>query len=204
MNKNIVICTSPRSGSQWLSECIRLGGLGKCAEWMAEDIVNGRKHPTLNFPLVLHGWLAARASKYINWNNVTVVYLRRLDIDAQAVSWFRAIIGKRWNSDFPEDSLSFEHYNFHRIMELRSSILEYRSVWQLLFKKHNIKPIKVSYERLAGNWFEMVNLIERLGGKIDPNGPSPHQKIQRDNLNRKWLERFRQEVKAGYRIEIPV
>lgn len=199
--KPIVICTSPRSGSQWLSECIYLGGLGHASEWLANGLLNSIQ-PEIRFPLVIQSWHSSRALRIVNLCDKKVVWLRRIDIDAQAISLFRAQVGGAYNSNNNERLVQNSDYNFNRILELRNTMQEWNCKWTMIFRSLGIKPIKVSYERLASNGLEMVRLIDRLGGKIDPSGPSPHLKIQRDDLSRRWLDRFRRERREGKRITI--
>ena len=122
---------------------------------------------------------------------LTFVYLRREDIAAQAVSWYRAEQTGYWQQG---DVIAQEpHQDIARMRLLMETIGKHNAAWQAWFDAQGVEPHAVTYEQLVG---DRRRVIQDIAAKLDVELPSnwrpqsPHRK-QADELNLAWADALR-------------
>ncbi len=148
-------------------------------------------------------WLDFAYFKDRVWNmfpNLKIMYLNRLDIEAQAVSLHKAVVSGDWH-DAPmikrPPNLSEEELNnrfdlvsiCHKIFELEK---EKRS-WEDYFFAKQARPLRMNYENFQLELGRSVEIIADYIGcpDIDSSSVNSDFKLISDKVNADWLIKVR-------------
>ncbi len=131
--------------------------------------------------------------------NLRIVFVRRRDKLAQAVSLWKAIQTQRWRNEAEgEEEQPALNYDYDALKYLVSELHRWDARWEDWFYATGREPIRVIYEEFAENRASTVGrLLDSLG--IDPpekDGDRP-MKRQSDEISRDWVTRFRDDDNAG-------
>ncbi|MGQ5262720.1 Stf0 family sulfotransferase [Micromonospora sp. ZYX-F-536] len=133
------------------------------------------------------------------------VFLRRDDVLAQAVSWLRAEQTARWfiggNGEIGGDAGNGQAPRFDAdgITHLIETIREHNAAWESWFATWEIQPLVLRYEELDTDMVAATRRVLDFLGLHLPEGSTivaRHQR-QADELNRQWVQRYREEVTDG-------
>ena len=171
--KAYAVCTTPRTGSDYLCELLTDAQLGKPDEFLNPKY---RKWGDLEFDNAYElAKIAARFDVFgikLHWShrhvenpivldfdqlheNMRWIYLYRRDTDSQARSWITALERDEWNGtsqpyvDAPE----------WRVELFKDVILQRSQEWQSWFRRKRIRPLRVEFERLIDdpdNWVRRI------------------------------------------------
>ncbi len=119
------------------------------------------------------------------------VYLRRVDVVAQAVSWARAEQTGYWQQG---DAVGVEpRLDLGQVDDLLRVIRDHNDAWRAWFAVQEVEPLEVTYERLIGDPARTVRgLLDGLGlvAPTDWRPRSIHVR-QADEVNQEWMREFR-------------
>lgn len=128
--------------------------------------------------------------------NLRLIFVRRRDKVAQAVSLWKAIQTQQWRGvtentgDEPE-----VEYDFRALSHLVDELHRWDARWEDWFHLTGREPVRVIYEDFAQSRAATVGrVLDELG--IDPPEPEHEQgpmKRQADDLSKDWVQRFREE-----------
>ncbi|HKY13586.1 MAG TPA: Stf0 family sulfotransferase [Microthrixaceae bacterium] len=125
-----------------------------------------------------------------------IVFVRRRDKVAQAVSLWKAIQTQQWRNELgPSENPHLAEYDYRAIKHLVSQLHLWDSRWEDWFHATGREPIRVIYEEFVASRAATVGrVLDALG--IDPPEPDhQHGPMTRqfDDLSRDWVARFRDE-----------
>jgi trehalose 2-sulfotransferase len=214
------ICTSPRSGSNFL--CQHLSGTGLLGHPLEYFNWGGRRYfddpdypkdiadqvgkiltmgatPNGIYGLKLfahqHDWISGE----VNWvdalPNLHFVLLTRRDLLGQAISWARALQTGQYRSSQPMAQKPV--FDAGLIQSQLDALVRERARWEMFFARTGIEPLRLEYETIIEDPCHAVRQVAELMG-VDalPNlGPGKvlTVELQRDALNLEWADRFRAE-----------
>ena len=129
------------------------------------------------------------------------VFLRRVDVVAQAVSWLRAEQTGTWyiggNGEIGGSAGTGEAPSFDagRIGQLIQMIGEHNAAWEAWFASAGVQPHRVSFEELGADMAGVtLGILDSLGlGVPDGRVVVPRHERQADGLSAQWIERYRLE-----------
>jgi trehalose 2-sulfotransferase len=125
------------------------------------------------------------------------VWLRRLDVIGQAVSWSRADQTGYWHQG---DTVSGEPtLDLERLRERHATIEAHNQEWADWFDRHGVAPLAVTYEELVGDRSAVVDRIAAQLGVTLPEGrqPASAHRRQADQLNAAWAAALRSDLESG-------
>jgi LPS sulfotransferase NodH len=128
-----------------------------------------------------------------------LVYLRRGDVLAQAVSWLRAEQTDVWfQADRHEQAQPEQepHFDPGRIRELVQLIGEHNAAWREWFASAGVRPHPVKYEHLDADPAGVTRgILDFLGLDLPPGREilARHRRLA-DELNAEWIERYLAEA----------
>jgi LPS sulfotransferase NodH len=135
-----------------------------------------------------------------------LVYLRRGDVVAQAVSLLRAEQTEVWHDTVGPDTAGENQepvreprFDFGRIEELIREIEEDNLAWQRWFGSVGIRPHRVRYEELEVDPVEMtLGVLGFLGLELAPGRQVVvrHQRLA-DEINAQWIDSYRRRKQDG-------
>jgi len=125
-----------------------------------------------------------------------IVFVRRRNKVAQAVSLWKAIQTQQWrNEDEPSRGDPSAEYHYPALKHLVNELHLWDARWEDWFHATGREPIRVIYEEFVDSRAATVGrVLDELG--IDPRQPEGHlgpMKRQADNLSHDWVSRFRQD-----------
>lgn len=214
MADKILILSTPRTGSNLLCECLTQTGLIGHVDGFMVGYGDGiARNYAENVDLYYHGHCAegdnqgAFATK-IMWDYIDhmadrvkyktvydvffsqfthVVWLHRIDIVAQAVSWYMAINSGKWTS-LNEQKRPYPDYNFDYIAWFVGKIISYNERTRYFIESSGLEfRAKISYEDIAGN------ILGAVQGVLNDNRSftfNPTLKRQNNPLKAEFIERF--------------
>jgi LPS sulfotransferase NodH len=122
---------------------------------------------------------------------LTFVHLRREDLAAQAVSWYRAEQTGYWQQG---DVITQEaRQDIAQMRLLMETVQKHNAAWQAWFDAQGVEPHTVTYEQLLDNRRRVIQGIAAKLAVELPSGwrpRSPHRK-QAGELNRAWADALR-------------
>ncbi len=134
----------------------------------------------------------------LRFANLAVLYLRRADSVAQAVSYAIAMQTRQWTSLDPEP-VQPPSYDFEKIHQAMRHLAWQNAGWKAWMRKENIQPIKLYYEDLVADPQRVVEtILQRLGRTPDPacRIDLPSLVRQSDGTDAEWIARFRHDAAA--------
>jgi LPS sulfotransferase NodH len=122
-----------------------------------------------------------------------VIYLTRNDIDAQAVSYSKAIQGMAWFADVAQQKAAV--YSYNHIVECKNILRRQMDDWEYIFDLTGTSVLRVAYEDILKNKESVVaTVVRHITGSTDVRTlPIPRLEVQRDNLSRQWTQLFAEE-----------
>lgn len=218
---NYVICTHPRSGSNYLCELLTSTSLmGSPAEYFHEG--NLQKHGlTSHNPEHLRDRYRHVVENTASANGVigiklfifdlpnvhsaglleklrdySFVFLQRRDKLAQAISIRRALESGKMTSEH-SSSLAPVDYDYDDIKLRIVRAIKAEQDWQAFFRDNAITPVLCLYEELAASPQVMVDRIARSIGLSSGAPINPDKlwlRVQRDATSLGWRDRFLAEA----------
>jgi len=215
LRAGILVCTSPRSGSNHLAGLMASAGLGNPLEWFGgRRLLELPGYPRDPRAQLLHALTEGRSStgvyaiklfasqftqlaKKVNLPaslpNLSYVRLTRDDLLGQAISWARA----RQTREFRSTEMSHiqPRYDGVAIAESLEKLLTENAAWDGWFAKNGLSFLSLTYEQVqrdpAGSLAKLASLVD-----VEPNWGTNLQsglEIQRDAINEEWRKRFLSE-----------
>ena len=133
---------------------------------------------------------------------LSVVYLTRRDLVAQAVSAYIAAASGVWHRD-PQGDLFRSRgggdpdppYDEAAILDERDALLRQQEAWESFFSEHSIEPLRITYEQFVADANGTVAAIaEHVGvvwsGELSIDAAATAKLA--DERNRRWAERLRE------------
>lgn len=133
---------------------------------------------------------------------VRLVYLRRADAVAQAVSWLRAEQTDVWqdtNGSVRERPEHEPHFDIGRIEGFVQMIEEHNTAWEQWFSSVGVHPHRVLYEDLDADPVAVTGgVLDYLGLAFAPRGEivGRHRRLA-DEVSTQWVDRYRTERTEG-------
>lgn len=213
--KSYLVCTTERSGSTHFCDLLRsTGKLGQPHEyfsaWMMQRL--GRPHRfgtvTEHAELVrtlgctANGIHGAKVFRYTMdmlgagavmaaMGQPTILFLERMDLIGQAVSYARSAITRAFHAG--EAEARVPEYDGLVIRTYLERLIRDNAAWRLWFARQGITPLHIAYEDLIAN---PQAVIDRVARALGVDGPVPIKnevlqvRVQRDSLNAEWRARF--------------
>lgn len=224
--KRYLIATTPRTGSTFLCSRIgEFGALGYPMEFLNETYIGefdrifpspslsdyeGFVAATFSSPDKVFGlkadWWQFYEAQRLGFAGGLVspldliVYLRRNDIVAQAVSLVLASETHVWHArEVFQDDLSTLHtgieYDQGRIIAAAQRLLDEEFYWREFFKRSATPIVELAYEQLSQDIDTAVHEIAAsLGVDLEPTAPSAQAITQTTSrVGAAWIERFHAE-----------
>ena len=168
-----------------------------CARHLARNSVNGifgvKGQFDILAPLALAGEFPAFRHEW------RFVYLRRLDVLKQAISFVIAEQTLAWRSfKAPVKTLSIDDFDGPRIAETMREFSSMYTTWEETFRLFAIDPLRITYEGLAADPAEVSASVAAylgLGGPpiTEKRFVNPPMEVQSTDLNADWEARFHEE-----------
>lgn len=120
-----------------------------------------------------------------------VIYLTRMDLVRQAISYYRAQCTSAWFGGVRISRVP--DYDFNQIQSCLVSICSQMAVWEKLFATWGVTPLRVCYEQLCRRPRQVVGAIKaHLGIAHDPAARLSVPLIirQADHTTNDWRARF--------------
>jgi trehalose 2-sulfotransferase len=140
--------------------------------------------------------------------NLKIIFIRRRDKVAQAVSLWKAIQSQQWRTESESDSddetngeTAEVQYDFEAIEHLRNELHRWDANWEDWFHATGREPIRVFYDEFTVSRAATIGrVLDALG--IDPPAPEGKKPMKRqaDDLSSDWVVRFRAEREQRQRI----
>ena len=130
-----------------------------------------------------------------------VIYLTRNDIDAQAISYSKAIQGMAWFADVAQRKPT--SYSYDHIVKCKNTLRRQMDDWEYIFDITGTSVLRVAYEDILQAKDSVVtNVVRHITGSNDVCKLAiPRLTIQRDNLSRQWTKQFSEESAKRAEIE---
>ncbi|QPC87518.1 hypothetical protein GA830_12750 [Mesorhizobium sp. NBSH29] len=219
-SRGYAICTSPRSGSNFLCQHLSASGvLGQPLEyfnWRGRRVFENPAYPddipgqveqilsvgaTSNgiyaFKIFAHqhDWISGEISWFDALPELRLVLLTRRNVLAQAISWARALQTGQYRAS--QIAICEPVFDPDLIAtQLRAIVVE-TARWELFFARTGIQPLRLIYEDFVDAPRSAVQAVASFMGVSLPRAESEEVGVtirqQRDYLNREWAERFRTE-----------
>ncbi|TPI46579.1 hypothetical protein FJW05_14020 [Mesorhizobium sp. B2-9-1] len=211
----ILVCTSPRSGSNHLAGLMASAGLGHPLEWfggrrllelpdyprdpraqLLRALTQGRSSTGV-YAIKLFASQFAQLAKKVklpaSLPNLSYVRLTRDDLLGQAISWARA----RQTREFRSTEISHlpPRYNGRAIVESLDKILMENLAWDAWFAKNGLLCLSLTYEQIQRDPADSLTKLAQLVD-VEPNWETDLRsglEIQRDAINKEWRKRFLSE-----------
>lgn len=137
-----------------------------------------------------------------------IIFMRRRDKVAQAVSLWKAIQSQQWRtdseSDFEERDVTHApdtEYDYAAIEFLLNELHRWDARWEDWFHATGREPIRIFYDEFTASRAATIGrVLDALG--VDPpapNGKGPMQR-QADDLSKDWVVRFRTDREQRQQI----
>jgi LPS sulfotransferase NodH len=126
-----------------------------------------------------------------------IIFIRRRDKVAQAVSLWKAIQTQQWRTESGSDSDDRDdeetpraEYDYRAIEHLLNALHRWDARWEDWFHATGREPIRVIYEEFANTRAATIGrVLDALG--VDPPEGQKSMKRQSDGLSKDWVARFR-------------
>lgn len=227
--RGYAICTTPRSGSNFLGQLLEsTGKLGRPKEyfnWPARRRLDDPGYPdkpadqiarivsdgaTANGLYALKAfpdqWRAASAHVPLidSLPKLKFVRLTRNDVLAQAISWSIAVQTQQYRSTQP--AMAAARYDGKLIFSLMQSLILLEADWTQFFARTGLAVLHLTYEDVERDPAQAVERVAdwvELGEPVRLDPGAVDLRIQRNQQNEDWRERFRAEHGAADRLYPP-
>jgi len=215
IRSGILVCTSPRSGSNHLAGLMASAGLGNPLEWFGgRRLLERPDYPRDPGAQLLHALKEGRSSSGIyaiklfasqfaqlaktidlaaSLPNPRYLRLTRSDLLGQAISWARARQTRRFRST--ELSEGPPRYDGEAIAESLEKILMENLAWDGWLAKNGLPFLALTYEQIHRDPAQSLGKISQLAG-VELSRETTLEsglEVQRDALNDEWRELFLSE-----------
>jgi LPS sulfotransferase NodH len=132
------------------------------------------------------------------------IYLSRVDKDAQAVSYCKALQTGEWQHGMPSLPEEICVYSYGLIDHARREVVEHDLAWQEWFAVNGIEPLHITDEQLDTDREETIARVLRFIGVDDEPArelPQPKLRRQANALTAQWLAFYRRDRDARERLE---
>jgi LPS sulfotransferase NodH len=214
-----MICTTPRSGSNYLGQIFESTGvLGRPREYFngpARRVLDDLAYPddveaqierVLTDGATANGVYAlklfpdqfrqasARVRVVERLPNLSFVRLRRRDILGQAISWSRALQTEQYRST--QTVKGAATYDARLIIQRIVEIARFEAAWDIYFARLSANPLRLEYETVVSDPAAAAQALAaqlQLNEPISVNAARIDLRIQRDDETSVWRERFTRE-----------
>jgi trehalose 2-sulfotransferase len=213
--RGYLICTTPRSGSTYLCDLLRTTGkLGKPHEFFSAWMMQRLGRPHRYFPVAEHFDLARTrgcsangifGAKVFRYNmgvlspgaimaamgNPAILFLERMDLVGQAISFTRSAITRAFRVE--DTDLKEPEYDPVLIRGYLERLIRDNAAWRLWFARQGITPLHLTYEDLVEDPQRVLDGVARklrVAGPVTIDPAALRVRVQRDELNAEWRERF--------------
>lgn len=213
--KSYLVCTTERSGSTHFCDLLRsTGKLGQPHEyfsaWMMQRLGRPHRFGTVaehaelvrTLGCTANGIHGAKVFRYTMdmlgagavmaaMGQPTILFLERMDLIGQAVSYARSAITRAFHAG--EAEARVPEYDGLVIRTYLERLIRDNAAWRLWFARQGITPLHIAYEDLIAN---PQAVIDRVARALGVDGPVPIKnevlqvRVQRDSLNAEWRARF--------------
>ena len=127
--------------------------------------------------------------------NVNYVWVRRGDTVRQAVSLWKAIQTQSWRAGQDQGGTREPVYHFESLHHLRRMLERNDTAWGRWFEERGLRPLELSYERIARDPVAAVNaVLGALGVEATADWkPKPPTERQSDAVSDEWVARYFRE-----------
>jgi LPS sulfotransferase NodH len=127
------------------------------------------------------------------------LWIRREDLVAQAVSWWKATSSEAWLGH--EEPLAAPRFDFAEIQARARRAEEQVSAWKEWFAANGIEPLPVRYEELVAEPAALVRRALRFIGVPVPDDLVVETRTRRqaDEVNEEWIRRYLAVAGSGAR-----
>ena len=217
--RGYAICTSPRSGSNFVCQLLAgTGVLGRPLEYFngpgrrffddpeypddphaqLRRITSMGRSPNGIYGLKVfahqHDWIADKVAWTRELPNLHFIFLTRRDLLGQAISWAKA-----------EQTGQYRHtqtahrdpvIDSGRVMARMAAIARENARWEMFFARNGLQPVRLVYEDVAAHPQDGVDRVAAelgLGGRVVADLAHVQVRIQRDAFSEAWRHRFLDE-----------
>jgi len=214
LRAGILVCTSPRSGSNHLAALMASAGLGNPLEWfggrrllelpdyprdapnqLLRALTDGRSSTGI-YAIKIFASQFAQVAKSVNLPaslpNLHYVRLTRGDLLGQAISWTRARQTRKFRST--ELRRAPPRYDGEAIARSLERLLMENLAWDGWFARNGLPFLPLTYEQVQQNPVGSLGAIAQLvGASLSGTDFESGLEIQRDRLSEEWRDRFLSE-----------
>ena len=127
-----------------------------------------------------------------------IIFVRRRDKVAQAVSLWKAIQTQQWRNEVEPNEPTTPpaaEYDYRALKHLVDELHRWDARWEDWFHATGREPIRVIYEEFTDSRAATVGrVLDALGiDPPEPDGDKGPMKRQADDLSRDWVSRFRDD-----------
>ncbi|WP_311030060.1 Stf0 family sulfotransferase [Mesorhizobium koreense] len=222
-----LILTTPRSGSNWLSDLVtKTGTMGNCVEWL-HDARLGGKLKKLSADELKRELVTCAATENSRFSlkifpshvrktyrtlktdiirdlhedhSVSFAVLRRRDRIRQSISLFRSKTTGSWTSH--SDNYAEPVYDFYKICDYYFRLERDNNFWVSYLELYQLDYNVFYYEDMLESPRSCIDWIAAQLD-IDPPDHIPDTKfaIQRDTITEEWVERFRNDLSQDHVLQ---
>jgi LPS sulfotransferase NodH len=137
-----------------------------------------------------------------------IIFMRRRDKVAQAVSLWKAIQTQQWRTESESGSAQVEsdeapgvEYDYRAIEYLLNELHRWDALWEEWFHATGREPIRVFYDEFTVSRAATIGrVLDALG--VDPPAPEGKKPMRRqaDDRSKDWVARFRADSEHRQRI----
>lgn len=176
-----MICTTPRTGGNWLDFELTLAGLGEPDEYLRYALTEEAsirdalrwiwdRHTSAGIFGVKVHWNERYGIRFIDVlppppESRLYVYLRRGDLDIQARSWALALTYQTWMDRPPPGAVADRTL----VAECRSQLKHMNGCWEEWFRSYGIEPLRITYEQML---IDVAFVVGQIGQRVEqlPSG----------------------------------
>jgi len=183
-----VECFSPRGGIGYVTKGVAMGFADYIARLAASP---GEaflfKTCWYDFAPLAAGWRQL-------FPDLTIIYLDRRDIIAQALSFHIAKVTDHWHSPHSAPKAT-PHYDLAAIRANIDVLLAEKRAWRDFFARESLDPPRLWYEDLAADLPSALRFVAAHASlALDPERhETPYQRLA-DDRSAAWLDRARREI----------
>jgi LPS sulfotransferase NodH len=161
-----------------------------------------------SFKLFLkHFEFGARQGNFLeHFPDIRFIWIYRHDLLGQAISFALAKQTKKFRS-YESRTPVEPDYDRHQIEALIARIAEEDAAWRSYFARAGIEPLRLCYEDFASG---PMPYLKSIGKMVDVPireelpASAAKMKVQRDDINRRWRERFLHETNRTGEHHLPL